>query len=570
MTSYPDVTDDDFYEFIDKKYAKYKIPKTHQTLKQICFPKSYEFQIPQKFVADFINPKTPYTGLLIYHKIGAGKTCAAVKICENFKHKKKILVVVPAALKNNFRAELRSLCAGEEYLKNNERDQLKKYHPSDEKYKAIIEKSNERIDKYYDIISYNKFVERLKLKTLRLENTLVVIDEIHNLISETGTSYEVIYKSFSKSPPSSRLVIMTATPIFDKPVEIALTMNLLIKGDKLPVGKEFYEKFVEEHVTSRGVKTYSVKNMELFKFFCKGYISYFAGAPPIAFPKSEIHLVKCTMSDFQLKLYKKVLKKESKINKSVDPDSDISNSFFIGTRLISNIVFPNGKLNDEGFDSMGKNDFDAKHLEKYSPKFLKILRKINRCNGTVFVYSSFKKYGGIESLSLMLEAHGYKDYSEKGQGKKRYAIWSGDTDDLTKDEIKNVFNDKKNEFGEQLKVMLGSPSASTGVSFFRVQEVHLLETLWNTSRLDQIIGRAIRFCSHKDVELERQLVKVYIYMATHPSLKVSIDQHIMQLAINKKKLNKSFELAIKESAIDCELFSNANNQPGEEKIVCEI
>ena len=568
--SYPDVTDEDFYEFVNKKYSKYKIPKTKPSLKQICFPKKYEFQIPQKFVADFINPKTPYTGLLIYHKIGAGKTCAAVNICEKFKHKKNILVVVPASLKNNFRAELRSLCAGENYLTDEERDLLNnKYHPSDIEYKSIISKSNKRIDKYYNIKSYNKFIEQLKFKTLKLDNTLVIIDEIHNLISETGTYYETLYKVFKKSPESMRLIIMTATPIFDKPIEIALTMNLLIRGDKIPTGKKFYDEFIEEKF-SFGRTTYEVKNMDIFKEYIKGYVSYFAGAPTVAFPKSEIHIVKCEMSNFQLKLYQKVFKKESKNNMPFDPDTTISNSFYIGTRLISNFVFPNGKLNIEGFESLGKNDFDTNRLGKYSLKFLKILRKIKRCQGTVFVYSNFKEYGGLAILAKMLEYHNFKNYEEHGPGRKRFAIWSGDTDDNIKDEIKNVFNNKNNEFGSELKIILGSPSVSTGVSFFRVQEVHLLESYWNFSKISQIIGRAIRFCSHKDVDLDRQLVKVYIYLSVHPNLDISIDQHILNIAIQKQKINIGFERALKEAAVDCELFANANNQAGDDKIICEI
>src|SRR5208283_1852484 len=104
----------------------------------------------------------------------------------------------------------------------------------------------------------------------------------------------------------------------------------------------------------------------------------------------------------------------------------------------------------------------------------------------------------------------------------------------------------------------------------RVQEVHILQPYWNMSLMEQIMGRAIRFCSHKDVEPDRQLVKVYIYLSVHPSLDISIDQHILNIAIQKKKINIAFERALKEAAIDCELFTNANNQVGEEQIVCEI
>ena len=104
MRSYPNIDDDNFYTFINKKYNKYKIPEKKKSLKEICFQKKYELQIPQKFLADFINPNTPYTGLLVYHKIGGGKTCVAVNIAEGFRGSKNIMVVLPASLKGNFRA----------------------------------------------------------------------------------------------------------------------------------------------------------------------------------------------------------------------------------------------------------------------------------------------------------------------------------------------------------------------------------------------------------------------------------------------------------------------------------
>ena len=36
--------------------------------------KEYILQNPQKFVSQYIHPDTPYTDLLVFHQIGAGKT----------------------------------------------------------------------------------------------------------------------------------------------------------------------------------------------------------------------------------------------------------------------------------------------------------------------------------------------------------------------------------------------------------------------------------------------------------------------------------------------------------------
>jgi superfamily II DNA or RNA helicase len=566
MSDYPDVDDDDFYPFINKKYAKYKIPKEKKSLREICFPKKYEFQVPQKFLAEFINPKTPYKGILVYHRIGAGKTCTAVNIAEKFKKYRKIMVVLPASLKGNFRNELRSPCAGNKYITEAERDLLKKLHPSEQAYKDIIMKSDERINKFYTIYSYNKFVELIKEKKLKLNNTLLIIDEVHNMISETGTYYENLYNIIKKAPDDLRLVLMSATPIFDKPTEIALTMNLLLPKDReLPTGVDFINEFINtKYVDNQPV--YSVKNMDLFKEYVKGYVSYYRGAPPHVFPKAELFFSRCKMSDIQYKLYKKVAASEKHSDVKDFLNVDISNSFFIGTRMISNFVYPNKKLGEEGYESLEDDDLSMAMIKEYSPKFFKIMRRIKKCEGTVFVYSNFKEFGGLKVFMRLLEHHHYRNYALHGSGTKRFAVWSGDEDIKYKEEIKAVFNNKNNADGSQIKIILGSSAIKEGVSLLRVAQVHLLEPYWNFSRLDQVIGRAIRFCSHKDMPLDKQIVQIYIYLAVHPKVGRSIDEKIMKMAIQKKLISGQFEKALKEAAVDCTLFKYANDLD----IICEV
>lgn len=567
MSKYLDINDDNFYSSINKIYARYKIPKTKKTFREICFPTKYEFQIPQKFLAEFINPKTPYRGILVYHRIGAGKTCTAINIAEKFKNTKNIMVVLPASLKGNFRSELRSLCAGQNYLNDRERAELKKLHPSDPEYKKIIERSDERIDKYYTIYSYNKFVDLLKQKKLSLKNTLLIIDEVHNMVSDTGTYYSYLYEAVHSAPEDLRLVIMSATPIFDKPNEIALTLNLLLRDRQLPIGSEFYNTFVDTKFTQHGA-VYTVKNMDVFKDYARGYISYYAGAPKKAFPTQEFHIVKTKMSDFQEKLYRRVEIRESSSDIRDYLAADIPNSFFIGLRMISNFTYPNRKLGKAGYDSLQEKDLDPRNLEKYSPKMLRILRRIKRVQGTAFIYSNFKEFGGIYIFIRILEHYGYKNYQQHGAGRKRFAVFSGDEDIKYKDEIKAVFNNKNNEDGSQIKIILGSSAIKEGISLLRLQEIHILEPYWNLSRLDQVIGRGIRYCSHKDVDPEKRLVKVFVYLAVHPKIKISVDQKIMNMAINKQLINTQFEKALKESAVDCTLFHNANSD-NENPIICD-
>ncbi|QKF94147.1 SNF2 helicase [Fadolivirus algeromassiliense] len=580
--SYPDIDDSDFNKEITNKFIKYKIPKKKKTFDELCFPKEFQLQLPQKLLSQIINPKTPYKGILVYHRIGSGKTCTAITIGEQWKHKRRIMVLVPASLVGNFRGELRSKCGGNAYLTDKEREKLKTLHPSSPEYKEIIERSDERINEYYTIYSYNKFVTLAQNNKINLRNTLLIVDEIQNMVSEAGTFYEVLYDMIHRAPAELRIVLLSATPMFDRPVEIALTMNLLRLPYELPTGTEFEKMFIRVTKNVRtGQYSYSAKNLDTFKERVKGHISYFRGAPPYVFPETTIKYVKCEMSEFQYKSYVTVLESE-KENKTEDRIRtirafrkgqilDLPNNFFIGTRLISNVAFPNKDINERGFKSFKGKALELENLQNYSIKFYKIIKKINSCPGPVFVYSGFLEYGGLKSFARALEAQGYKDYREFGEGRKRFAMMTGDETAKFKDEIKAVYNQTGNLNGSKLKVLLLSPSAKEGISLRGVRQAHIMEPYWNYSRILQIIGRGSRYCSHRDLPEEKRNLKVYIYLAVHENENETIDQYIAKLAKQKDKLINEFETAMKEIAIDCELNKHANVFPefGEDDILCE-
>lgn len=571
MPIYPKISDNSFSEKISKIYKKFRIPKDKGSIDQFCRPRKFKLQMPQEFLSQFINPKTSYKGVLVYHRIGAGKTCAAVQVAEKWKKVRKVKVVLPASLKGNFRNELRSMCGGNNYLKASERAKLARLDPSDKKYKDIIKESDKRIDKYYTIYSYNKFVEYCQEGTMNLRNSILIIDEVQNMVSETGTFYTELKDLIDNSSDSLRIVLLSATPMFDKPNEIALTMNLLKLPKELPTGRDF-EKLFMKRVMRRGRESVYTRNMDVFKKYIKGYVSYYRGAPPYTFPEMRVRYVKCEMSRFQYNAYKSVLKNEQKtVSKTELKKMNVNtlpNNFYLGTRFVSNVVFPNMKTDDRGYNSFCGRDV-TKKLHRYSTKFDNIMKKIKR-RGKSFVYSSFKELAGLKSFVRVLEEFGYKNYVYHGTGKKRFAIWSGDEDHHVKEEIKEVFNRKDNLYGQKLKIILGSPSIKEGVSLKAVRYVHVLEPYWNQSRLEQVIGRASRFCSHVDLPEEERLVRVYIYVATHPSEPETVDEYIRKLSDRKNKIIKDFEKAIKEAAIDCKLNKNANVYEDEEDIECVI
>jgi superfamily II DNA or RNA helicase len=559
---------DKFQKEVYTKYKKFKIGSKKPTFKQICYPEKFTYQLPQLFVSNFINPSTSNKGLLLFHKIGAGKTCAAVQIAEQWKGKRQIIMVCPASLVSNFYKEFRSECTGDIYLSNLEREELKNLDIMSDEYKSMIRSINERIDKYYQIYSYNKFVDLLKNKKLKLDNTLLIIDEVQNIVSEHGSYYQVINTAISKAPTNLRTIIMSATPIFDKPMELGLTLNLLRPTEIFPTGSKFNEAYIDYKVIDNQ-PLYNIKNEEDLRLKLNGLVSYYQGAPSYVFPERIQRIVRCPMSKYQYECYKVVQEREGEINK-LDL-LKLPQNFFIGSRIISNIAFPNKLVNKTGLDALTGKHMSMENLETYSSKFYQIMKRLLKSSGTSFIYSNFKEYGGITSFVKILEYHGFKNFLDEGPGKHRYAIWSGDESVEQKDRQRDVFNAKSNENGSKIKIILGSPAIKEGVSLLRVRNVHIIEPYWNMSRLEQVIGRAIRFCSHKDVDPEKRKVKVYIYIATIPTelaekeketisnkshRTITVDEHIFNMALTKEKLSSQFENIIKTAAVDYQLFQD--------------
>ena len=90
--------------------------------------------------------------------------------------------------------------------------------------------------------------------------------------------------------------------------------------------------------------------------------------------------------------------------------------------------------------------------------------------------------------------------------------------------------------------------------------------------MEQIIARAVRFCSHTDLPASQQNVKVFIHLSSltygngtdsaitnYRNLnKFSLDEHIYNTAQNKLVSARTFYTAMKEISIDCNINRNGN------------
>jgi DNA polymerase III delta prime subunit len=131
--------------------------------------------------------------------------------------------------------------------------------------------------------------------------------------------------------------------------------------------------------------------------------------------------------------------------------------------------------------------------------------------------------------------------------------------------IRQIFNSVENKEGKFIKLVLGSKVMNEGISLKNVSEVHILDVYFNLGKVDQVIGRAIRRCSHYDIIDEENPypeVKVYKYAVTLEK-EMSSEEELYKKAERKYILIKKVERSLKQIAIDCPLNRHGNIFPEE-------
>lgn len=126
--------------------------------------------------------------------------------------------------------------------------------------------------------------------------------------------------------------------------------------------------------------------------------------------------------------------------------------------------------------------------------------------------------------------------------------------------LDSAFNSLENRDGRYIKFVLGSRVMNEGISLKNVGEVHILDAYFNFGRVDQVVGRAIRHCSHYKIMSQENPypeVNVYKYVVAIEN-GLSTEEELYKKAEMKYLLIKKIERAMKEVAIDCPLNLNSN------------
>ena len=62
-----------------------------------------------------------------------------------------------------------------------------------------------------------------------------------------------------------------------------------------------------------------------------------------------------------------------------------------------------------------------------------------------------------------------------------------------------------NYYGEIIKLMMITSSGAEGINLRNTRFVHVVEPYWHMVRVEQVVGRARRICSHQDLPVEKEM-----------------------------------------------------------------
>jgi hypothetical protein len=584
-------------------------------------------------------------------------TCTAISIAEQYQtvYQKKVLVILSSTLVDNFKKQIfditkynmkeneANLCLGTKYPDMVMDRQL--LTPE-----ALEKRVNNIIKERYKFMGYKElaiFMDKLELlaneqqrdpkrKELayiekvkqHFSDRLIIIDEAHNLRVPGETGKKQISEAFlklMKHVQNVKLVLLTATPMFNESTEIIWTMNLLLTNDRRPTLKKIDMFDKENEITEKG----KVLLIEA----SRGYVSFMRGENPFSFPfrlypniksnskypeidiygkkiKTQIkflEIVKSNMSDYQKKIYdifKNKFTKEGELIDDNDDDLDdldddnVNNNDLKNTMQVSNVVYPyeniesiNNKITlrktygKGGFENCftySKKKYEYKKnikeaygeflnydkIKEYAPKIKTILDYVISSKGIVFIYSRYYP-AGLMPLAIALEHIGLTKYNGKnisngtvdnkfGTNKYKYIILSR-RPELSPNNDLEIAAAKLNENlnGEIIKVIIVSRIGTEGLDFKRIREVHLLEPWFNLNRAEQIIGRAVRNCSHALLPKEKRNVTIYFHANCYSEKEESADLRTYRVAESKQKRIMDVESILKENALDCNLNKDA-------------
>jgi hypothetical protein len=222
------------------------------------------------------------------------------------------------------------------------------------------------------------------------------------------------------------------------------------------------------------------------------------------------------------------------------------------------------------------------------------------------LYSNFRKLEGVGIFSIILKYYGFLELKiEKHSNKsfhidlkglydksfykgpkKVFALYTGTETSEEKEIIRNIYNSNydslpntiqqelalnfpeikdKNLHGGIIKLLMITASGAEGIDLQNTRFVHIMEPYWHHVRINQVIGRARRICSHANLPEDERDVTVFLYvskfskdtdMEEYKQIQTldgskTTDESLYDIMERKRGLSVMFLDTLKEASIDC-------------------
>lgn len=217
-----------------------------------------------------------------------------------------------------------------------------------------------------------------------------------------------------------------------------------------------------------------------------------------------------------------------------------------------------------------------------------IISSMNVRGGVNFVYTESVRGIGLLMIGEMLKVNGLDEYNFNkstswnlenhspstrcvmcGKIKKdcrdkkfipaKFVMLWGEINDFQRLRIIEKVNGEGNIGGRLVKVVLGSSITAESIDFKGIREIHIVNVQLNIPTQEQIIGRAVRHCSHNALRSEDREVKIFKYASgVTGGREISLEENIYLRNEMKHIEIKKIERVLKENAVDCQLNKSEN------------
>jgi len=435
--------------------------------------------------------------ILLFHKMGSGKTISS--LYSALKFNKPIIIIGTKSSKKSFIDDF-------------------------EKLKQL---TDIKINQSFEFYTFNKAEKLMQSKFDLLNDKIVIIDEAHHLRSQTVQMMFIINSlSFAY-----KLILLTGTPIINHPIDLCVLINIVKNKEVFTIDKDLFDfYYVNKNVNNNidNQPMIGLKNVNEIQYKLSNCISFYEPEKidnlkiNISYP--EVPLNNEQMIEYKnyiVRLINPITKKIVHLDTDINADIynvdfmtlDIKkkNAFLTATRQLSNTI----------------------NNESNTPKIKAIIENVIKGPKPVIIYSNFLS-NGIYPISVKLNEYGII-----------HKILKGTTSEEKMNKIINEYNERK------FDILLISSAGSESITLLNTRQIHILEPHFNEAKINQVIGRAIRYKSHDKLPINEQNIHIYNWVSIFPKIVQykTADQYLIWLSKKKQTLNNLIINLIKKVSI---------------------